>query len=138
MKKHIKWIVILILFIGCNHHTKKEQIIQKNKNNLTNKKPIIKKENIKIISLNDFNLTFKNNKLIYPSKKIYILFYNNSNYSKMQEDALKYLKIKYYKTNNSFLKNYFNIKIYPTIIILDRNKTIKIENFTPIEILKGF
>jgi hypothetical protein len=56
----------------------------------------------------------------------------------MQEEVLKYLKIKYYKTNNKFLEKYFKISMYPTTVIIDKNKTIKFENFTPIEILKGF
>jgi hypothetical protein len=122
--------IVLIFFIGCSNNTKKETNSQIGKKN--------NEINTRIITLNDYNLTFKNNQLIYPKEKIYILFYNNSKYSKMQEDVLKYLKIKYYKTNNEFLKNYFKITMYPTIVILDKNKTIKFENFTPIEILKGF
>jgi len=131
-------IFLILLFIGCNNHTKKEQNIKDKNSTLAHKQNLtIKKQNI-IINLNGLYLKFKNQKLIYPKNKTYILFDDNSNYSIIQEDVLKYLKIKYYKTNNEFLKNYFKIKIYPTIVILDKNKTIKIENFTPIEILKGF
>jgi hypothetical protein len=133
--------IALIFFIGCNNNTKKEtnNQIYNNKSEIQNK--INKKTNetnITVITLNDYNLTFKNNQLIYPKNKTYILFYDESRYSKMQEEALKYLKIKYYKTNNKFLEKYFKISIYPTTVILDKNKTIKFENFTPIEILKGF
>ncbi|GAX87129.1 conserved hypothetical protein [Lebetimonas natsushimae] len=133
--------IILIFFIGCNNNTKKEVNNQINKKLIQAKNKINKKTidtNTTIITLNDYNLTFKNNQLIYPKNKIYILFYDESRYSKMQEDALKYLKIKYYKTDSEFLKKYFKITIYPTTVILDKNKTIKFENFTPIEILKGF
>jgi hypothetical protein len=126
------FIIALLVFTGCNNHIKKE-----NKPVQTQNKSKTKK-NITIITLNDYNLTFKNNQLIYPKNKIYILFYDDSKYSKMQEEVLNYLQIKYYKTNNKFLKKYFHITIYPTTVILDKNKTIKFENFTPIEILKGF
>ena len=37
---------------------------------------------------------------------------------------------------SEYLKNYFHINTYPTIIILDKNKTIRYENFVPYEILK--
>jgi len=135
----LRFLFIILLFLGCNNHnTKKEINLQKEIN--TTEKISTKKEekNIIFINLKELNLTFKNNKLIYPNKKIYILFDDKSNYSKMQQEALKYLKIDYIKTNNKFLQKYFNITIYPTIVILDKNKTTKLENFTPIEILKGF
>jgi hypothetical protein len=134
--------IVLIFFIGCNNNTKKETNNQIHNNKQTQLQIKTDKKtnetNTTIITLNDYNLTFKNNQLIYPKNKIYILFYDDSKYSKMQEEALKYLKIKYYKTNNKFLKRYFKITMYPTTVILDKNRTIKFENFTPIEILKGF
>jgi hypothetical protein len=134
------YIIAILFFIGCNNNTKKETNNQiHKKQHLQNKiNKNTNETNITIISLNDYNLTFRNNQLIYPKNKIYILFYDDTKYSKLQEEALKYLKIKYYKTNNKFLKNYFKISMYPTTVILDKNKTIKFENFTPIEILKGF
>ena len=54
----------------------------------------------------------------------------------MQENVLKEMNVTYKKTNNEYLKNYFHINTYPTIIILDKNKTIRYENFVPYEILK--
>jgi len=55
----------------------------------------------------------------------------------MQENVLKNLNVTYIKTNNQYLKNYFQIQKYPSIIILDKNKTVKFENFVPYEILKA-
>jgi hypothetical protein len=128
--------LIILIFLGCNnYHTKNSNNLQKSKTKITKK---TLESNITVIRLNDINLTFKNQKLLYPKEKTYLLFYNKSNYSKMQEDVLNYLKIKYIKTDNKFLQNYFKIKIYPTTVILDKNKTVKLENFTPVEILKGF
>jgi hypothetical protein len=138
--RYIFIIAIFFFIIGCNN-TKKEvnqTKLQKTENKIKNNENNTTKNNITIITFSDFNLTFKNNQLIYPKNKIYILFYDDSKYSKMQEEVLNYLQIKYYKTNNKFLKKYFHITIYPTTVILDKNKTIKFENFTPIEILKGF
>ena len=130
---------IILLFLGCNsHNTKKEENLQKELNITKKSVPKKEKKNITILNLKEINLTFKENRLIYPKQKIYILFNDKSNYSKMQEQALKYLKVNYVKTDNEFLKKYFQIDIYPTIVILDKNKTTKLENFTPIEILKGF
>ena len=137
----MRFLFIILLFLGCDkHNTKKEEILQKQKElNVTQK--IQKKrvrENVIFIKLKDINLSFKKNRLIYPKQKIYLLFNDNSNYSKMEERALKYLKVKYVKTDDKYLEKYFNVTIYPTTVILDKNKTIKLENFTPIEILKGF
>jgi hypothetical protein len=127
------FIIAVILFISCNHQEKtQKKVISKST------KKQIKDTNTTIIKLKDLTLKFKNNKLIYPNQKIYLLFYDNSNFSKIQEESLKQLKVKFYKTKNEFLKKYFKINIYPTTIILDQNKSIKFENFTPIEILKGF
>jgi hypothetical protein len=89
------------------------------------------------INLNDTNLTFKKDKLIYPNKRVVILFEDNSSISKAQEMVLDKLNVKYSKTQNQFLKEYFQIKTIPTIIVLDKNKTIKYENFVPYEILKA-
>jgi len=115
--------ILLIFFIGCDKKTK----------HIKTKQTKIKTDQFKI---NDLNLTFKNNKLIYPNKKMIILFYDNNFYSKEEIRILKKLNVKFYKTNDKFLINYFNIKYFPTIVILDKNKTIKFENFTPYEILK--
>jgi hypothetical protein len=136
--KYIILIITIFFFTACSN-TKKEEENQRYSKQTEIKKihPKTKNETISI-KIEDLNLIFKNKKLIYPQKKVYLFFYDNSNFSKMQEEALNYLKVKFYKTNDEFLKKYFKITIYPTTIILDKNKTIKFENFTPIEILKGF
>jgi hypothetical protein len=136
--RYIFIIAIFFFIIGCNNTKKEVNQTKSQKTENKIKENNTTKNDITIITLNDFNLTFKNNQLIYPNKKTYIFFYDDSKFSKMQEEALKYLNIKFYKTNNEFLKKYFKISIYPTIVILDKNKTTKFENFTPIEILKGF
>ena len=128
-------IILAILFIGCEKKTKHNQ------NNTTPSQINSFKESkssgdIQVIYDNEFNLSFKNKKLIYPNKKTIILFYDNNFYSKEEERILKKLNVKFYKTKNKFLINYFNIKYFPTIIVLDKNQTIKFENFTPYEILK--
>jgi len=65
-----------------------------------------------------------------------LLFTDSSFYSLEEKKILKKLKLTFYETNSTFLKNYFKISIYPTIVILENNKTVKFENFTPYEILK--
>jgi len=133
---------ILVFFVSCS----KEQS-QKNETNITKKtntniknyeKKFVQEKNaIKKIKLNNFELIFKDNKLIYPNKRVVLFFENNTTYSHAQKLVLKRLKIKYIKANSKFLQNYFNITIFPTIIVLDKNKTVKYENFVPYEILKA-
>ncbi len=129
-------LIIAIFFIGCEQKTKKTYNKEKNISNIT--KNVNKTAKNFIIQEKDFNITFKNNKLVYPNKKIILLFYDNNFYSKEEIKVLRKLNVKFYKTNNEFLKKYFKIEYYPTIVILDKNKTIKFENFTPYEILKDF
>jgi len=128
------FIAITILILGCSNHNNK----QKNEKQPQIEKKIEKKEEntINTVTLKDINITFKNHKIIYPSKKVVILFIDNSKYSKIQEKILKKLNVNYYVTDNNILKKEFNISIFPTIVVLDKNKTIKFENFTPIEFLK--
>jgi len=128
--------LILILFIGCQSNTKKTE---KKENNISINNNIQKKENQNLIIIKDGNLSFKflNNKLLYPKNKTILLFKDNSFYSKEEERILKRLNLKFFISNNEYLKKYFNITIYPTIVVLDKNKTIKYENFTPYEILKA-
>jgi len=122
----MKYLIILLalFFLGCDNK----------KSNTSNP---IKKQNKIIIKGEDFNLTFKNKKLIYPKKRVILLFFNKSSYSLEEEKILKRLNLTFHKTNNKFLKSYFKIRYYPTIVILDKNQTIKYENFTPYEILKA-
>jgi len=102
----------------------------------TNKTPKTHTD-VKNIKIGELTLTFKKNKLIYPINKVILLFENGNTYSKAQKAVLKKLNVLYYSTNNDYLKNYFNVQTYPTIVVLDKNKTIKYENFTPYEILKA-
>jgi hypothetical protein len=81
-------------------------------------------------------ITIKNHHLIYPKNKTILLFSDNSEESLAQKDVLDKLNLKYHEINSTKLKSFFNIKYYPTIIILDKNKTIKYEKFIPYEMLK--
>ncbi|RUM57252.1 MAG: hypothetical protein DSY40_01030, partial [Nautilia sp.] len=65
-----------------------------------------------------------------------LVFINNSTLSKEQIEELKKNKINFFKTSNKELENYFDIKIFPTLIIIEKNKTKKYEGFIPSEILK--
>ena len=142
MTKYILTFILLFLITGCNNNKNEEKNTKNKTKNITQN---INKNNVKkeggnriIIKLNDLNITFTNNKLVYPKNKTILLFEDNTTYSKMQEEVLNQLKLRYTTViNNKFLENYFNIKIYPTIVILDKNKTIKYENFIPLEILKA-
>jgi len=132
-------LAIILLFSGCEYNSnKKTDKPNKNINiekNITKPKEN-KKENKIIIKENNLNLIFINSKLIYPKKKIILLFEDNSLYSQEEEKILKKLKVKFYKTKNKFLKNYFKIVNYPSIIILDKNETVIYQNFMPYEMLK--
>jgi len=130
----LRLILTLFLAVFFNACSKKEKISNENKTQIIQES--LPKVNIKNIKINDLKLSFKNNKLIFPPKRIILLFENNNTLSKAQELILNKLNVKYYKTNAKFLENYFKIEYYPTIVILDKNRTIKYENFTPYEILK--
>jgi len=141
--KYILTLFLFLFFISCSKNTNTNgNNTTKTENNTTLKKTEIKKvkkeklKSIVIIKLNNFQLEFNNTKLIYPKEKTVILFENNNTFSKAQESVLQKLNVKYYKTNSPYLEKYFNIEYYPTIVVLDKNKTIKYENFTPYEILK--
>ena len=115
-------------------------ITKKTNTNIKNfeKRRIQEKNSTTIVVLkNGFKLTFQNNKLIYPDKRVILFFENDNTYSKAQEFVLKRLKTEYIKVDSNFLQKYFNITVFPTIVILDKNKTIKYENFIPYEILKA-
>ena len=91
---------------------------------------------VKNIKLGDIDIKIKNGKLLPLNKKVVILFADNSSYSKEQKEVLKRLHINYYTTNNKTLKKFFKITIYPTIIIINKDKITRYENFTPYEFLK--
>ena len=122
------FLVIVLLFLGCSKEKQKINQTSEINQTIKNTKP----KNETIIHLDDMDLVFRDGNLVYPHQRVIILFENDFR----ESDVLKMLKVKYYKTDNEFLKNYFNIKIYPTIVVLDKNKTIKYENFTPYAILK--
>ena len=113
--------------------TKKTNINIKN----FEKRVIQEKNSTKKVVLNNLDLIFEDNELIYPNEKVVLFFDNNTTYSKAQELVLKRLKVKYIKVSSKFLQDYFNITFFPTIIVLDKNKTIRYENFVPYEILKA-
>ena len=142
--KYILAFITAVLITACSNSQHKNSQTGKTaeNNNSTVKKEVnktVKKPKVKIktVNIGDLNLTFKNGKLLYPPEKTVILFENNNTYSKIQEMVLDKLNVKYYKTGSEFLQNYFNINTYPTIVVLENNKTVKYENFTPYEILKA-
>ncbi|MEO1942392.1 MAG: hypothetical protein ABGW77_05810 [Campylobacterales bacterium] len=93
---------------------------------------------ITIYQVGEYNLTFKNHKLVqYPPKRLYLFFIDGGKYSELEERFLQELGIPYLLVEDPDLDEEFNISIYPTIVILDRNRTIKYEGFTPYEILKA-
>ncbi|NPA11705.1 MAG: hypothetical protein GXO62_05640 [Epsilonproteobacteria bacterium] len=123
-------IILAILFIGCSNNGKKDQNITQKETNQSVTKP--KTNDTKTVMIEDLNLTFKKDRLIYPDKKVILLFENGFK----QADVLDMLKVKYYRCEDEYVQKYFNIKEMPTIIILDKNKTIRFENYTPYAILK--
>ena len=131
-------VVILVFFVACSKEPGKNEANITKKTNINIKNKITQEKNrTKKIVLNDFELTFQNNRLIYPNKRVVLFFENNSTYSKAQKLVLKRLKTKYIKVNSKFLQDYFDVEIFPTIIVLDKNKTIRYENFVPYEILRA-
>jgi len=139
IKTFFYFLIITILFTGCEHNSNtKIKEVNKNKPEMNISKSNIQtpKENKITIKDKDFNLTFVDSKLIYPKNKMILLFVNNSLYSKEEEKILKKLKISFYKTDNKFLENYFKIVDYPSIVILDKNKTVIYQNFMPYEMIK--
>ncbi len=121
-------LAIFLLIVGCSE---KKMHNQETKPKIKKTKAI--SENIKTIEGLEFNKT----KLIFPKERVVLLFDNNSTLCQIQKNILKKLNINFKDTNNEFLKNYFKIKLYPTIVVIENNKTIKYENFTPLEILKA-
>jgi len=132
--------IFTLLLIGCNKTTyqkESDKSTETNKIISTNSKPKIKKE-IKIIKKFP-NLVFKekNETIFYETNTTNILlFVDNSNLSIAQKEELNKSKIDFYIIKNIKLLNYFDIKKFPTLIILEKNKTKKYEGFIPSEVLK--
>jgi len=133
------FIFFTMYITGCSKNNKTAETVTKNETNTTQTQ--VKKEktaeDVTVINFEGFQLVFKKNQLVYPQEREILLFDSNNSYSKAQELVLKKLNVKYYKTDSPYLKNYFHIQYYPTIVVLDKNKTVKYENFTPYEILKA-
>ena len=133
--------VILVFFVACSKESNKNEVNITQKPNISiknyEKRVIQEKNSTKKIVLSDVELIFKDNKLVCPNKRVVLFFENNTTYSKAQEVVLKKLKTKYIKVSSKFLQDYFNITLFPTLVVLDKNKTIKYENFVPYEILKA-
>ncbi len=117
---------LVIFFIGCE---KKEH--HKTEISSSPKIETSQKENKKKIE----GLTFIDDKLKFENKKIFLVCKEKNSKCDEEADILKRLKIKYKFTQNRFLIDYFKIKVFPTILIVDKNIT-KYEGFTPYEILK--
>ena len=132
---------ILVFFAACSKESNKNEVNITKKTNINiknyQKKVIQEKNSTKKITLDTIELTFQDSNLIYPNKRVVLFFGNKNRYSKAQEVVLKRLKTKYIKVDSKLLQDYFNITIFPTIIVLDKNKTLRYENFAPYEILKA-
>jgi len=134
--KYILPFILIIFFTACSKNEKPKNTNDINKTVISDKNTT-KKSLKQVVILKDLNITIQNGKLVYPDKRVILLFENNNSYSNAQELVLKKLDLKFYTANSEVLKKYFNIEIYPTIVVLDKNKTVKYENFTPYEILKA-
>ena len=151
--------LIVVLFTGC-HHKKK---VHKNTDNNTTEKNITEKNvtesnqsnieknktlpplpkviesdsNIKNIIIQDLVFIKRNDKLYFSFKHTKLLvFLNDNTYSKLEKKELKKLKSHYYIIKNKDLIQFFNIKKYPSIVILKHKTAKKYEGFMPYEILK--
>ena len=131
------FLLILLVLIGCSDkNQKKEKIYIEDvvKINELNNSNVVKNN---IIKIKDLKFYEKNNSISYNFEKTKILvFINGDKYSNLQIKELDKTNVKYYIIDNEKLKQYFKIKEYPTILILDKNSTKKYEGFIPYEILK--
>jgi len=131
------FLLILLILIGCSDkNQKKEKIYIEDvvKINELNNSNVVKNN---IIKIKDLKFYEKNNSISYNFEKIKILvFINGDKYSNLQIKELDKTNVKYYIIDNEKLKQYFKIKEYPTILVIDKNSTKKYEGFIPYEILK--
>jgi len=128
-------IILILLLSGCENNNSHKVVIQKQKaETKTNTKIETEKELLKLPTL---VFKEKNGKISYETNTTNILlFVDNSNLSLAQQEELNRSKRKFYIIKNIKLLNYFDVKKFPTIIILDKNKTKKYEGFVPNEVLK--
>ena len=131
------FLLILLILIGCSDkNQKKEKIYIEDvvKINELNNSNVVKNN---VIKIKDLKFYEKNNSISYNFEKPKILvFINGDKYSNLQIKELDKTNVKYYIIDNEKLKQYFKIKEYPTILVVDKNSTKKYEGFIPAEILK--
>jgi len=90
-------------------------------------------------NINIEGLIFKkiDNKIFYNFQNQTILvFTNDKSVSNNQITELKKLKHKFYIIKNQEIIEHFQVKIFPTIIIIKNNIPKKYEGFIPYEVLK--
>jgi hypothetical protein len=125
-------LIFSLLLIGCNNQTTSKKIHSEN-----NETIMVKKQIKTIAKFPNLIFKEKNNNIFYETNKTNILLFSNDNkLSITQKEVLNKNKIHFYSIKNDKLKKYFNINIFPTIIILDKNSTKKYEGFIPNEVLK--
>jgi len=133
-------IILALFFIGCNNtnsHSEKKEV----KNNKTITKKVVRP--IKTISTTEIakfpTLVFKekNGKISYETNTTNILvFTDDSKMSNAQIKELNKSKRNFYIIKSIKLLNYFDIKKFPTLIVLEKNSSKKYEGFVPNEVLQ--
>ncbi len=135
----------LLIFVGCDENKDvkksiKESVQVKTQQKIESKKPIVKIKKIRIKNFDNnrsIEFVFKNNKLTSIFKnKIVLLFLNKSILSKEQLSYMKKTKTEFFVVKNQQLIDYFNILDFPSLVILDKNKTKKYNSILPYEVLK--
>jgi hypothetical protein len=120
-------LIFSLLLIGCNNQT----------NSKIKTQPELKIQSKIIVKFPNLVFKEKDNTIFYETNTTNILlFTNNNKLSQEQKKEFINNKINFYSIKNDKLKEYFNIDIFPTIIILDKNSTKKYEGFIPNEVLK--
>ncbi len=123
--------LILIFIISCSDT--KQTTTQTSKQ--TPNKQITKTKKTlspKIIKVDDLVFREFNDSITYHFDKVVILaFLDNSKLSQNQKVELQHIKQKFYIIKNEKLKNFFKIQTYPTIIVIEQNKTKKFNGFVP-------
>ena len=127
-------IILILLFSGCENNNSHKVVIQTQKPKTKTTKIETEKELLKFPTL---IFKEKNGKISYETNTTNILlFVNNSDLSLAQKKELNRSKREFYIIKNIKLLNYFDVNKFPTLIILEKNKTKKYEGFVPNEVLK--